>query len=71
MNKTDRDHIIPKLHTLIGFLHQKSMDVAEGTLHGTKVVTLYEWEFYKKNSFTERQQRKIWGYDIIATKSYL
>ena len=42
MNKTHRDHIIPKLHTLIGFLHQKSMDVAEGTFYGTKVVTLHE-----------------------------
>ena len=48
MNKTHRDHIIPKLHTLIGFLHQKSMDVAEGTFYGTKVVTLHERKFYKK-----------------------
>ena len=46
------------------------MDVVEGTFHGTEVVDLYEWKFYKK-IVTERQHQKIWGYDIITTKNYL
>ena len=28
--------------TTPGFLHQKSMDLVEGTFHGTKVVNLRE-----------------------------
>ena len=70
MHKTHRDHIIWRLHTLIGFLHQKSMDVVEGTFHGTEVVNLREWKFYKK-IVTERPHQKIWGYDIIIRKNYL
>ena len=46
MHKTHRDHIIPHLHTLICFFHQKSMEVIEGTFHGTK-VNLHESKFYK------------------------
>ena len=70
MYKTQRDQIIPHLHTLIKSLHQKCMDVVEGKFHCTKVVNLHEWKFYKK-SFTERQHQKVWGYDIIATKNHL
>ena len=70
IHKTHRDHIVWRLHTLIGFLHQKSMDVVEGTFHGTEVVDLREWKFYKK-IVKERQHQIIWGYDIITTKNYL
>ena len=70
MHKTYTDHIIWRLHTLIGFLHQKSMDFEEGTFHGTEVVNLCEWKFYKK-IVTERPNQKIWGYDITTTKNYL
>ena len=69
IHKTHRDHIIWRLHTLIGFLHQKSMDVVEGKFHGTEVVNLREWKFYKK-IVTERPHQKIWGY-YITTKNYL
>ena len=55
---------------MIGFLHQKSMDVVEGTFHGTEVVNLHEWKFYKK-IITERPHQTIWGKDIIKTKNYL
>ena len=55
---------------MIGFLHQKSMDVVEGTFHGTEVVDLREWKFYKK-LVKEKQHQIIWGYDIITTKNCL
>ena len=42
MHKTHRDHIIAQLHTLIRFLHQKCMDVVDGTFHGNEVVNLRE-----------------------------
>ena len=48
MHKIHKDHIIPHLHTLIGFLHQKSIDVVERTFHGIKGVNLHKWKFYKK-----------------------
>lgn len=53
LNKTrptciHKDHLIPHFHTLIGFLHKKSMDAVEETFHGTKVVNLLECKFYKK-----------------------
>ena len=48
MQKTHRDHIIPHPHTLIELLHQKNKGVVEGTFHGTKVINLHEWKFYKK-----------------------
>ena len=38
----------PSYLTLFGLLHQKGMDVVEGTFHGTKVVNFHEWRFYKK-----------------------
>ena len=44
MHKTHRDHIIPHLHTLIGFFHQRSMEVVEATFHGTK-VNLHDSKF--------------------------
>ena len=40
-----------------------------GTFHGTEVVNLREWIFYKK-IVTERPQQKIWRY-YITTKNYL
>ena len=70
MHKTRRDHIIWRLHTLIGFLRQKSMDVVKETFHGTEVVILREWKFYKK-IVTKRRHQKTWGYDMITTKNYL
>ena len=70
MHKTHRDHIIWRLHTLIGFLHQKSMSVVEGTFHCTEVINLREWKFYKK-VVAESQHQNIWGYDLITTKNYL
>ena len=70
MHKTHRDNITGRFHTLIVFLHQKSMDVVEGTFHGTEVVNLREWKFYKK-IVTERPHQTIWGKDIIKAKNYL
>ena len=54
---------------MTGSLHQKSLDVMEATFHGTKVVNLREWNFYKK-IVIEMEHRKIWGYNIKA-KNYL
>ena len=69
IHKTHRDHIIWRLHILIGFLHQKNMDVLKETFHCTEVVNLREWIFYKK-IVTERPHQKIWGC-YITTKNYL
>ena len=69
IHKTHRDHIIWRLHTLIGFLHQKSIDVVQGTFHVTEVVNLRERKSYKK-IVTERPHQKIWDY-YITTKNYL
>ena len=42
MHKTHSDHIIQRLHTYIGFLHQESMAFLKGTFHCTEVVNLRE-----------------------------
>ena len=58
MHEMHRDHLMPHFDTLIGFLHQKSMDAVEGTFHGTKVVNLHECEFYKKIVLKKSSNRK-------------
>ena len=56
------------LHTLIGFLHQKRMDVVEGNF---VVLRLYMRGSFAKKSFTKKQHQEIWGFDTIATKNSL
>ena len=54
----DMDHIIPQLHSLIGFLHQKNMGIVEPTFHGTKVVNLRKQNFYKKIVLQKENNKK-------------
>ena len=74
MHKTHRDHIIPHLHTLIGFLHQNAWMLWRGHFMALRMYVwgcnLRQWKFYKK-LVTEMQHQKIWGYEIITTKNYL
>ena len=51
MHKTDRDHIISHRLALIGFLHQKRMDVVERHFMVLKLYmreNLTKRKFYKK-----------------------